>query len=362
MLLLRPLRWRRRQKPRPSLPLEDAPPHRSAADAAIEGAQKRLRLALLLLGAVLIYGTIGYALIVHLNTLDAFYMTVITVFTVGFSEVGELGESGRLFTITLIFSGTGVSLYALGAAAELFTSEHWTTWRQQHEMRREIEALKDHYIICGYGRIGRQVASDLRDSDTPFVVIDNDAERCQALLEAGVPRLEGDATHDETLLEAGIEHAKGVVAALNADADNVMAVVSARGLNPKLFIIARAALPEAEKKLLRAGADEVVSPYEVGARRISLSMLRPAVSGFLNAVIYDRQLQAEITEMIVQPDSPWAGQTLSEAGLAHGQDVLPLALLRDGKLMFSPLPDTVLHAHDTLIVVVPREGLSLERK
>ncbi|MBV9470095.1 MAG: potassium channel protein, partial [Abitibacteriaceae bacterium] len=204
--------------------------------------------------------------------------------------------------------------------------------------------------------------TDLREHGVPFLVIENKPERCGVLLENGIPFVEGDATLDETLLEAGIERARGMVGALNADADNVLTVVSARGLNPNLYIIARAALPEAEKKLRRAGADEVISPYVVGGRRISLSILRPAVSGFLNAVLYDPELQAEFTEIVVSSDSPMVGQTLAQAGLAHGQDVLPIAILRSGKLMFSPLPDMALLANDTLIVVTPIASLRTVRR
>lgn len=326
---------------------------RLANDRDAAAAISRVRTALIIVALIIVYGTVGYRLIVGMDVLDALYMTITTIFTVGFQEVRPLGHAGRVFTITLIFSGVGAALYTLGAAFELMLSEQFSHWRLRQKMQNSINNMTGHFIICGYGRIGRQVVSDLRDAGMPYVVVDNNSARCAMLLERGIPHVEGDATLDEILLTAGVERARGLVGALNSDADNLMTVISARELNPRLFIIARAALPEAEKKLSRAGADEVISPYLVGARRMSLAMLRPAVSNFLNAVLYDRELQAEITESIIEKDSPFAGQTLSECGMAHGQEVLPLALLRQGKLMFSPLPDTVLEVGDALIIVTP---------
>jgi len=333
-----------------------------AADRAVLADIWRLRIALFLVAVVLLYGTLGYALIEGWRLRDALYMTVITISTVGFTEVRPLNDAGRGFTITLILAGVGSLFYTLGAAFELLLSEQFNHWRERQKMQRAIDAMRGHYIICGFGRIGRQVAADLKEAGVPFLVIDNRPDRCAMVQERGHPLVDGDATFDETLLDAGILRAKSIVGALNDDASNVMLTVTARGLNPKLFIVARAALPESEKKLARAGADEVISPYTVGARRISLSLLRPAVSNFLNAVIYDRELQAEFTEFEIEDDSPLVGQTLTDAGMAHEHDVLPIAVLRAGKLIFSPPADTVLHAGDTLIVVVPVESLKIARE
>jgi voltage-gated potassium channel len=334
---------------------------RIASDLIAEAGLRRLRRSLAMVAVVVIYGTLGYWSIEHLSFLDALYQTVITIFGVGFGEVKPFSAAGRIFTISLIVGGTGVALYALGTGFELLVSEQFGHWRQRRRMQNNIDRLHNHFIVCGYGRIGQQLVEDFREAGVGFVVVDASPQRCVNLLEQGVPHIEGDATLDETLLEAGIERAKGLVGALNSDADNVMTVVTARGLNPKLFIVARAAVPEAEKKLARAGADEVISPYVVGARRISLSLLRPAVSNFLNAVIYDRELQAEMTEIVLEADSPLCGQTLAEAGLAHGRDVLPLAMMRDGRLIFSPLPDTLLQVGDALIIVTPIASLNLAR-
>ena len=341
--------------------------HRNArplrtADREVVAAIWRLRLALILVGVVIVYGTLGYTLIEKWPLQDSLYMTVITISTVGFTEVHPLNDPGRAFTITLILAGVGSLFYTLGAAFELLLSEQFNHWRERKKMQKSIDTLHGHYIICGYGRIGRQVAADLREAAVPFVVIDDRPDRCAMIQEHGHPFVDGDATLDETLLDAGIERARAVVGALNDDAGNVMLVVTARGLNPKLFIVARAALPESEKKLARAGADEVISPYKVGARRMTLSMLRPAVSNFLNAVLYDRELQAEFTEFSIADDSPMIGQSLDDAGMAHGRDVLPIAMLRSGRLIFTPPANTILHAGDTLIIVVPTASLRLARE
>jgi voltage-gated potassium channel len=331
------------------------------SDRVAESAIARARLSVLLAGMVIVYGTAGYIAVERLTPLDALYQTVITIFGIGFGEIGgPYGSAGRVFTISLVVGGTGVALYALGSGIELLISEQFSHWRTRRRMHRSIDEMDGHFIVCGYGRIGRQLALDFRDNNVPFCVVDSDPERCRALLEESILHLEGDATMDETLLEAGIERARGLVGALNSDAANVMTIVTARGLNPQIFIVARAGVAEAEKKLLRAGADEVVSPYVVGARRISLSLLRPAVSSFLNAVLYDRELQAEINEIVVDESSHLLGQTLAEAGLAHGDDVLPLAMLRGGRLMFSPLPTTRLEQGDTLIIVTPALSFGLK--
>ncbi len=326
-----------------------------AADREVLADIWRLRLALALVGLVILYGTIGYASIEKWPWRDALYMTVITISTVGFTEIHPLNEGGRAFTITVILAGVGSLFYTLGAAFELLLSDQFSHWRERQKMQQAIGKMQNHYIICGYGRIGRQVAEDLQEANLPYLVIDAKPERCQLLQERGISFVDGDATLEETLLEAGLEHARAIVGALNDDASNVMMTVTARGLNPALFIVARAALPESEKKLMRAGADEVISPYRVGARRISTAMLRPAVNNFLNAVLYDSQLQAEFTETTIEEGSALIGQTLEEAGFAHDRDVLPIAMLHKNKLVFTPPAKTVLHAGDTLIIVVPTD-------
>ncbi len=333
-----------------------------AADTEAENAIRRLRIALGLVAIVIAIGSIGYMLIADMSFPEAIYMTVTTVSTVGYSEVKPLDVVGRWFTIVLILVGVGSSLYTFGAAFELLVSEQFQLWRQRQKMNKRIEGMKGHYIVCGFGRIGRQVAGELAEAKKPFVIVDSDTERCARLMENNIPYVEGDATLDDVLIEAGIARARGLVGALNADADNVMAVVSARGLNPSLHIVARAALPEAENKLRRAGADEVISPYVVGAHRISLSLLRPGVSDFLHALLYNKDIETELTESLIEADSPLVGQTLEEAGMAHERDVLPLALMREGKPIFSPLPDTILQAGDTLIIVTSTESLQIARK
>jgi voltage-gated potassium channel len=323
-------------------------------DREVESAFRRLRLAMLVVLAVVVYGTSGYLLLTRASFLEALYMTVTTIATVGYGEIVPLSPLGRWFTLTLILGGVGRSFYSLTATFELVLSEQFGSWRLWKRMSRDIAHMNDHFIICGFGRIGRQIVFDLHEQGAPLIVVDADPDRCALLLQSGLPFVEGDATRDETLLEAGVERARGLVAVLNADADNLMAVVTARGLNPKLYIVARAALPEAEKKLTRAGASEVISPYVVGARRISLSLLRPTVSRFLETLLFEPSLQGQMREVEITSGSPLCGQTLYEAGFASDRgESLALAMLRDGQLKFSPRPDLRLQEGDALIVVLP---------
>ena len=325
-----------------------------AGDRSALALMRRLRLTLLLSLVVIVIASAGFVVIESMTPLDAVYQTIITISSVGFTEVGgPFSTAGKLWMIAVIVCGMSVSLYALGAAVELLVGEQFSHLRQKQKMTSLIGRLDEHTIICGYGRIGRQLAVDFTESATPFVVVDSNAARTEMLTEANILFVEGDATLDETLLEAGVERARAIVCSLNTDADNVMTCVTARGLNPKIRIVARAALPEAEKKLRRAGADEVISPYVVGARTISLSLLRPAVSNLFEAVLLDRELQDGLVEVVVEPGGQLDGQTLESTALAHGEDVLPLALLRNARLQFYPLPDTVLLADDRLIIVLP---------
>ena len=356
------LRSLTKSRQRSAPPRREYSPLRRAADRDAEAAMRRLRTALALVALVIVGGTVGYMLIVRMSFLSALFMTVTTITTVGYEEVEPLGTAGRWFSIALILVGVGLSLYTLAAAFELLISQQYQDWRRRRKMRGRIVKMNRHFIVCGYGRIGRQVADELAQAGESFIVIDADADRCASLLERDLPFVEGDATLDEVLLEAGIESARGFVGALNSDSDNVMAVVSARGLNPDLLIVARAALPEAEKKLRRAGADVVISPYVVGAHRISLSLLRPGVANFLTALVYDKDIETELSEHLIDAASFLAGKTLEEAGMAHERDVLPLAILRGGKPIFSPLPDTVLQIDDTLIIVTSLHSLQVERK
>jgi len=326
-------------------------------------AVRRLRFALLIILGLIAAGTVGYYVLEGMSFLDALYMTIITLTTVGFGEVKPLSHAGRLFTIGLILSGVVVGAWAIHNAVEVLLGEQ--LWRTigRRRVARAIERLDGHYIVCGYGRMGSETALELQRRSVPFVVVESEADIVQALLQEGVPVIEGDATRDETLLAAGIERARGLVAAVNTDADNVLTVLTAKELNPKLTVVARSATAESESKLYRAGADRVVTPYTIGGRRIALALLRPTVSEFLSTVVYTEEMETEMGELHVHARSPFVGKTIRATELRSrwGATVVGVKTVA-GKLIISPLPDHRLDEGDVLLVVAQTSKLrALER-
>ncbi|GIX46939.1 MAG: potassium transporter TrkA [Candidatus Tectimicrobiota bacterium] len=312
----------------------------------------RYRVALALLGALVVLGALGYHLLEGMSALDALYMTVITLSTVGFGEVVPLSPPGRVFTIGLIILGVGAVAWAATSLAEVFFAEqlHHALWR--YRMQHAIDRLSGHYIICGYGRMGQQIGLELQRRGLPFVVIDRDEGVLEALQASGVLHVQGDATLDRTLLAAGVQRAKGLATALTSDADNALVIISAKGLNPLLQVVARASSQEVEGKFLRAGADRVVTPYTIGGQRMALSLLQPAVNDFLTSVVFDAAKQTELGELVVQPHSPFAGRSLRQSRLREEWGAIVVAIKRaDGELLLSPGADTVLKPGDQVIVV-----------
>jgi voltage-gated potassium channel len=238
---------------------------------------RRYQIALGVLGGLVAVGTVGYHVFERMTVLEALYMTVITLSTVGFSEVRPLSPVGRLFTIGLIFCGVSTVAWALSIMVEAFVGEQmrYALWRRR--MEHVIERLCHHYIICGHGRMGRQIGMELTRRGLAFVVIDRDAEVVENLQAQGILYVQGDATYDQVLRAAGVATARGLATALTSDADNALVVISAKGLNPNIHVVTRASNSETEEKLLRAGADRVVTPYTIGGQRMALGMLQPAV-------------------------------------------------------------------------------------
>jgi len=327
---------------------------------------RRFQASLVSLGVLLIFGTIVYSILGHeCPPLNALYMTVITIATVGYGEVCTLSEGGRLFTIFLIFMGIGTATSAVSNAIGLALGPVLWTSIQKRRMREMIDDLKDHYIVCGYGRMGRQISRDLQARDEPFVIIDTNEEIESLLLDAKIPFVIGDATQDDILYAAGIRRAKGVVAALSSDPTNIVTVLTARELNPRVFIVARVVLVESESKLRRAGANRVVNPYQIGGHRIALSLLRPAVHDFLDHIFhFGEGRQIEIGQVHVQPHSELDGKTIATSGFRSQYNVNILAIREPtGKLMITPGPDTRLKPHAELIIIGPPEAVyTLERE
>ena len=253
---------------------------------ALSDPLRRLQLSVAVIVLLNIFGTLMYVLLEGWSPIDALYMTVITIATVGYGEVRELSAGGRVFTIVLIYLGVGAATTAITNAVSLALGPVlWGSLRRRR-LKRMIENIENHYIVCGYGRMGRQIIHDLKMRDEPFVLVDTNEDLEDELTDNKVPYIMGDATQDENLYNAGIERARGFVAALNSDAGNIMAVLTARELNPRLFIVARVVRQESESKLRRAGANRVINPYQIGGHRIALALVRPAVNDFLDRIFH----------------------------------------------------------------------------
>lgn len=324
----------------------------------------RVQLALLVLVGLVALGALGYVLLEGMSWLEAVYMTVITLTTVGFGEVRPLSSAGRVFTVLLIVMGVGAAAWAVRNAAEMIFGEGlWDSMRRRR-MQERIDGLEGHYLVCGFGRLGRQVARDLEERDEPAVIIDSDPEAAGTLDDSGYLYVLGDATQDDVLLQAGVEKARGLVAALNTDADNVLTVLTARGMNPELLIVARASSAAAASKLERAGANRVVSPYIIGGHRLALSLLRPSVDDFLNHLFhFSDELDVDIGQLPVPEGSPYAGQTLAECDLRKVWGLTVLAVQEaDGTIDMTPEGDQEIEVSQTLIVIGPRQAIyNLER-
>ena len=324
-------------------------------------AGRRIRLAILMLSGIIVVGTMGY-LSLGWSFLDAFYMTVITVGTIGFEEVRDLDESvaGRLWTIILIISGVAVLGYATTSLVALAVEGTVRDYFRSRRMRSEIAKLSGHYVLCGYGRVGRQVATEFDHDDGPFVVVDQDLRVVEECLNEGRLALYGEASDDALLEEAGILRAKGLVAAVDSDADNVFVVLSARKLNPELHIVARASSDESASKLEIAGTDRTLSPYAVGGRRLASLATQPLVVDFLDVVTRgEKGIEFRLEEFVVPKQPAIAGHTIGELRIGERTGAMVLAFrTRDGAFDTTPSADDRLHAGDTLIVLGSRGQIS----
>jgi voltage-gated potassium channel len=320
---------------------------------------RRLRLALVILAAVFLVGTIGYV-VLGFSVLDAIYQTVTTVATVGFREVRPLDDAGKIFTIVLILVGVGTALYTFSVVLETLFEGHLQALFGRRRMERQIETMQGHVIVCGWGRVGRAIADELMLANTDLVVVDLDPAR---VAEASIPALVGDATVDGVLEAAGLRRARALVAALDSDAGNLFVTLSARSLRPDLFIVARARVEESEEKLRRAGADRVVNPQSIGGARIAAFVLQPHVTEFLDVVMHDRGLQFRLEELRIPQGSSTAGQSIRDAHLRDRTGALVLALREeDGTFNTNPSPETTIRAGHVLIVIgTPTELDALEQ-
>jgi len=317
---------------------------------------RRFLYTVLAICATLATGTVGFTVIEHYPPFDAFYMTLITMTTVGYSEIHPLTQAGRIFNSFLIIFGVTTIFIAIGAMTQTIVEIEFGDLRQQRRMKRMIDQLKDHYIICGYGRVGHGAAAELHHAGVPFVVVDSGPDRTEAATMAGMLAVAADATRDETLLRVGIQRARGLVAALATDAENLFVLLSAKGLNPKLYVAVRAAEEGAEEKMRRAGADAVIAPYALTGHRLAQSLLRPHVVQFLTTT--DIGMDTALEQVEVSAKSQLAAKTIREMQLGRELGVIVMAIRKsDGRMLLNPPADTAISGGDCLIVMGRQESL-----
>jgi voltage-gated potassium channel len=317
----------------------------------------RFAITLLTMIGLLIIGVSGYRLLEGMNFVDALYMTITTITTVGFGEVQPLSPLGRLFTIGLIIAGVSIAAYALGSVAQFVVSGDWQIYLQERRRRNMLEQLKEHIIVCGYGRVGKSVVHQLCAEKLQFVVIESEAERVAHLRDLGHLALHGNAANEELLRTAGIDRARGLVACAGTDAENVYIVLTARGLRPDLSIVARANYEESESKLLRAGATRVMLPSNIAGRRMVTMLVRPEVSDYLDVISHASDLELLVEQISIAETSVLANKMLAEAELGPRWGITVLACAAQGRLNLRPGADTVIEPGIRLIVLGTRDQL-----
>ncbi|MDJ0818584.1 MAG: potassium channel protein [Desulfobacterales bacterium] len=311
-----------------------------------------LLLTILLAVILVAIGTAGYMLIEDWPMLDSVYMTVITLSTIGYGEVNPVSQPGRIFTLILIVMGVGFFLYVIGNVVQFLVEGRIRLILGRHKLDKQINQLNNHYIICGYGRMGRAFCRYLIQRGLKFVVLEKSDERVPVMNTDHVLYVTGEATVEENLLKAGIKRASNLIATLGTDADNVLLVLLAKGLNPGLYVVARASQNASKKPLDTAGADVVVSPYDVGARRIAHAILRPNVIRFLEYAFADESTDIHIEELPVSENSRLVGVSLKDSGIRHLHNLNILSIIEeDGDMLFNPSADTKLRAGESVIAV-----------
>ena len=331
----------------------------------LEKKYRRLRQELIggifALVSVFLIGTLWYALVEKWSWLDAAYMTISTLATVGFGEINPLGQRGRIFTMALIIMGLMTIGYIVNRFTEAIIQGYFQEGILMRQEKNLLLKLSNHYIICGWGRTGRQVALEFEAEKIPFIIIDSEPEQVEKAKELGYRVILGDATLDESLMTAKIEQAVCLVAALSSDAENLYTVLSAKTLNPKIRAIARASTEEASLKLQRAGADAVVSPYITGGRRLAAAAVRPEVMDFVDGILTGSDRSFYMEEFLVHPHTcPFVGATLAEAEIRTKSGALVLAIRRsDGNLIGGPTGETDLRAGDLLICMGTADQLRI---
>ena len=318
----------------------------------------RLLISLTLLSVIIFLGTIGYSIFEGMPAFDAFYMTIITISTVGFSEIKPLSQIGRIITIIVIVSGISVLTYTLGQVVKIFIEGELRIILGRRKLEKQISELNDHYIICGYGRIGTIISHELSDENISFVVIEKDSAKNEQLEKDNFLYLNMDATSEEALIKAGIKKARGIVTAVRSDANNVFITLTAKGLKSDVFILARASDVKNESKLIKAGASRVVCPFLMGGRRMAQVLKKPTVVDFIDTTMMNSQLGLKMEEAVVGPTSNLIGKTLIDSHIRQEFGVIIVAIKKpSNEMIFNPIPTEILEAGDVIVVIGKKEDL-----
>jgi voltage-gated potassium channel len=317
-----------------------------------------LQLAVIAVIASLVLGTVVFHALEGWSILDSLYVSAQTVTTVGFGDLAPATLPGRLFATLFMMVGVGIVLYSLTSAVQSIVQSEMLATFGQRRLSRKMSKLRNHYIICGAGRVGSHLIRSLKDSSDTFIVIESNTQKVATLLDAGVAVLVRDATLEESLREAGVDHARGLAACLPDDADNVYVVLTARDLNPNIHIVARAAEEQAEAKLIRAGANRVVAPTIIGGHRMAMALTKPAVGDFLDSITAN-QLDLGFEQLEIENSSSFVGQKLSETNIRSELNIVIVSIRRNnGEIEFNPTGDAVIEAGDMLIAIGSADSLA----
>jgi voltage-gated potassium channel len=333
-------------------------PFPAGRDEPQDAPLKRLRYALVLLAAVIVCGGLGYHWLSHLDALDSLYMAITTLFTVGFRELGEVNAQTKVFTIFYLIVGLGVATYAISNLTALILEGDLRGYLLERRMQKRLDELSDHVIVCGFGKMGFQAAWELKKAGIPFVIVEQDETKGRSPRFAGELILYGNAMDELMMEKAGIRRARGLITALTTDADNVLVTLTVKQMRPDLPVVARSAKLGTERQLRAAGATHIVSPYEIGGRRMVGLLLKPEMMNFFDIVLQQEQLELGLERIAIAPGSPLVGQTLREARLRHATGSLLVGLVHPGAgLRFNPSGDERFQAGDELLVMGSSEAL-----
>ncbi|NMC73346.1 MAG: potassium channel protein [Geobacteraceae bacterium] len=313
---------------------------------------RHFKVSITVLALLISLGTLGYMGIEGWNFLDSLFMTAITLATVGYQEIHPLSENGKIFTMLLIVFGVSVLGYIVGSLAQIMFEGQFQRIMGRKKVEKKIEALCDHYIVCGFGRMGALICREFAAKPLPFVVVEKMPDVIEKLEADDYLFLRGDATDDETLLKAGIKRAKGLISVVASDTENVYITLTARELNPDLYILARSGAEGSDIKLKRAGASKVISPYLIGGSRMAQAILRPNVVDFIEIATGREHLELQMEEIIIPPHSGFVGENLISSGFRKETGVMIVGIKKStGRMVFNPESHTRLEARDTLIVL-----------